>query len=208
MSARPRLCSAGKSSAISRTITTQNAVHCSGVATFPAMSSRKSSGPAKPMGRQNALFAGAQGRGGQGAGGNGGNRRGNRTTRRGGRGGARGGKGIQGASALNRGQPFNGSNGFLSPARASDELASLQSARPPAQRVHCDDNVESDPQQQRYSWPGKHCHGRTATSTAEFCWPINLYVDHGADVLIFSFPVDSSTLGNLGHVLCRHGSMV
>ena len=74
---------------------------------------------AKPVGRQNALFAGAQGRGGQGAGGYGGSRRGNRT--RGSRGGGRGGKGIQGSSASNQGQPFNGSNGFFSPVPASDE---------------------------------------------------------------------------------------
>ena len=68
---------------------------------------------AKPVRRQNALFAGAQGRGGQGAGGNGGSSRGNRT--RGSRGGGHGGKGIQGSSALNQGQPFNGSNGIFFP---------------------------------------------------------------------------------------------
>ena len=74
--------------------------------------------------------------------------------------------------------------GFLSPVSASDEMLSLQSARPPAQRVHCDDNIEPEPQHQ-YSWPGQHCYGRTATSTAELCWSISLYVDHGTDVLIF-----------------------
>ena len=49
------------------------------------------------------------------------------------------------------------------------------------------DNVEPEPQQQQFSWPGQHCHGRTATSTAELCWPISLHIDHGADELIFSF---------------------
>ena len=137
---------------------------------------------AKPVARQNALYAGTQGCGGQGAGGNGGSRRGNRS--RGSRGGDRGGKASevhlhQSGAAIQWQQ-----RGFLSPVSASDEMLSLQSARPPAQRVHCDDNIEPEPQHQ-YSWPGQHCYGRTATSTAELCWSISLYVDHGTDVLIF-----------------------
>ena len=118
ISTRPRLCSADKSSAVSPTSTTRNAVLCSGVATPPQ---RVRGNPSEtqaetPVGRQKALFAGAHGRDGQGTGGNGGNRRGTRT--KGGCGGGLGGRGTQGASASIQGQTFNGSNGvFFSQSR-------------------------------------------------------------------------------------------
>ena len=83
---------------------------------------------AKPVGFQNTLFAGAEGRSGEGTGTSRGSHRGNRP--KGGRVGGRGGRGTQGATA-SRGRHSSVTIGFLSPGPASGQVISLNSNRLP-----------------------------------------------------------------------------